>query len=114
MKLKKIFGTAETVCACGMLVSGLILGSVGIKKGYVKILSVSLFVSGTGEGLNNEYPNMTREEMFPLFQENGNGLTIITNGGKEFFYGRKGGKIKTFQPFKVDVKSTLGAVRLFL
>lgn len=29
-------GTAETVCACGMPVSGLILGAVGIKKGYVK------------------------------------------------------------------------------
>lgn len=41
-------GTAETVCACGMLVSGLILGAVGIKKGYVKILSVSLFISGLG------------------------------------------------------------------
>lgn len=63
----------------------------------------------SGEGLSNDYPNMTREEMFPLFQENGNGLTIITNGGKEFLYGRKGGEIKTFQPFKVDVKSTLGA-----
>lgn len=63
----------------------------------------------SGEGLNNEYPNMTREEMFPLFQENGKGLTIITNGGKEFLYGRKGGEIKSFIPFKVDVKSTLGA-----
>ena len=44
-----------------------------------------------------------------MFQENGNGLTIITNGGKEFCYGRKGGEIKSFQPYKVDVKSTLGA-----
>lgn len=41
-------GTAETICACGMLVSGLVLGVAGIKKGYVKILSVSLFVSGIG------------------------------------------------------------------
>lgn len=63
----------------------------------------------SGEGLQNEYPNMTRKDMFPLFQENGNGLTIITNGGNEFLYGRKGGKISSFQPFKVDVKSTLGA-----
>ncbi|MGN0639212.1 MAG: PfkB family carbohydrate kinase [Huintestinicola sp.] len=63
----------------------------------------------SGEGLNNDYPDMTREEIFPLFQENGNGLTIITNGGKEFLYGRKGGELKTFQPFRVDVKSTLGA-----
>ena len=63
----------------------------------------------SGEGIQNAYPGKTREELFPLFQENGNGLTIITNGGKEFCYGRKGGEIKSFQPYKVDVKSTLGA-----
>lgn len=63
----------------------------------------------SGEGVQNAYPGRTREEIFPLFQENGNGLTIITNGGKDFFYGRKGGEIKTFRPFEVNVKSTLGA-----
>ncbi len=63
----------------------------------------------SGEGIHNEYPGKTREELFPLFQDNGGGLTIITNGGKEFFYGRKNGEIKSFQPFKVDVISTLGA-----
>lgn len=41
-------GTAETVCACGMLVSGVILGVVGIKNDFVKILSISLFISGIG------------------------------------------------------------------
>lgn len=41
-------GTAETICACGMVVSGVILGAAGIKKGYVKILSISLFVAGIG------------------------------------------------------------------
>ena len=39
-------GIVETVCACGMLVSGLILGIKGIKKGYVKVLSVSLALAG--------------------------------------------------------------------
>ncbi len=63
----------------------------------------------SGEGIHNSYPGKTREELFPLFQENGGGLTIITNGGKEFFYGRKGGEIKSFQPYKVEVASTLGA-----
>lgn len=63
----------------------------------------------SGEFIRNNYPNMTREELFPLFAENGGGLTIITNGGKGFFYGRKGGEPKTFQPYKVNVKSTLGA-----
>lgn len=39
-------GIGETVCAGGMLVSGLFLGAKGIKKGYVKVLSVSLTVAG--------------------------------------------------------------------
>ena len=47
-------GIAETVCACGMLVSGLFLGVRGIKRGYVKGLSISLFGAGicmTGLGI---------------------------------------------------------------
>ena len=39
-------GVAETVCASGMLVSGLILGMRGIKKRFVGVLSVSLMLAG--------------------------------------------------------------------
>lgn len=39
-------GIGETVCACGMLASGLFLGARGIKGGYVKVLSVSLLLAG--------------------------------------------------------------------
>lgn len=39
-------GIGETVCACGMLVSALFLGVRGIRRGYVKILSLSLFFAG--------------------------------------------------------------------
>ncbi|MGN0337631.1 MAG: MFS transporter [Lachnospiraceae bacterium] len=38
-------GVAETVCACGMLVTGLFLGMRGIKKGYVRVLSASLCIA---------------------------------------------------------------------
>lgn len=41
-------GIGETVCAAGMLVSSLYLGMRGIKKGYVKVLSVSIFLAGIG------------------------------------------------------------------
>ncbi len=41
-------GIAESVCACGMLVSGLFLGARGIRKGYVKILCLSLLLAGAG------------------------------------------------------------------
>lgn len=39
-------GIGETVCASGMLVSGLFLGARGIKKGYRKVLSASLTAAG--------------------------------------------------------------------
>lgn len=41
-------GIAETVCASGMLVTSIIIGVKGIKKEYVKALSVSLFLAGIG------------------------------------------------------------------
>ncbi len=39
-------GTCETLCACGMLVSSILIGVWGIKKNYVRILSISMFVDG--------------------------------------------------------------------
>ncbi len=41
-----VLGVCETVCACGMLVSSLILGIFGIKKHYVSVLSSSLVLAG--------------------------------------------------------------------
>lgn len=43
-----VLGIGETVCACGMVVSGLFLGVKGIKRGHARILSVSLFIAGIG------------------------------------------------------------------
>ncbi|NBJ97455.1 MFS transporter [bacterium 1xD8-48] len=43
-----VLGIGETVCACGMVVSGLFLGVKGIKSGHARILSVSLFIAGIG------------------------------------------------------------------
>lgn len=42
----RTLGIGETVCASGMLVSGMYLGMRGLKKSYVKILSLSLFMAG--------------------------------------------------------------------
>lgn len=39
-------GVGETVCASGMLASGLFLGARGIRRGYVKKLSLSLLLAG--------------------------------------------------------------------
>ena len=42
----KTLGIVETVCASGMLVSGVFLGIRGIKKGYAKVLGGSLALAG--------------------------------------------------------------------
>ena len=42
----KTLGIAETICACGMLVSGLVLGIRGIKRKYVQTLVISLAAAG--------------------------------------------------------------------
>ena len=39
-------GVVETISACGMLVASLFLGFKGIKRGFVKILSIALFFAG--------------------------------------------------------------------
>lgn len=51
-------GIGETVCACGMLVSGLFLGAKGIRRGYVKILSASLFYGGIAMSMFGIWENM--------------------------------------------------------
>ena len=43
---EQTLGVAETVCACGMLVSGVILGVKGLKGHYVRTLSLALSASG--------------------------------------------------------------------
>ena len=42
----KTLGITETICACGMLLSGLFLGTCGIKREYVKVLQASFFMAG--------------------------------------------------------------------
>ncbi|TCZ75479.1 MFS transporter [Paenibacillus albiflavus] len=41
-----VVGTVETIVATGMLVSSVFIGFLPIKKGYVKLLSISLFFVG--------------------------------------------------------------------
>jgi len=53
----RVLGITETVCACGMLVSGVLLGIKWRKSGFVRLLSVSLGFAGIFMflfGLNEE------------------------------------------------------------
>lgn len=61
------------------------------------------------ECAGQQYKGMPVEEIMKLMQAETDGLTIITQGGGEMLYGRKGCEIKRMKPFAVDVKSTLGA-----
>ena len=55
------------------------------------------------------YPGMAPEEIMKLMQRETDGLTIITQGGGEMLYARRGEPIRRMKPFSVTVRSTLGA-----
>ncbi len=63
----------------------------------------------SGECLSGHYQGMSREEVMALMQEDTDGLTIITAGSGEMLYGRRGEEIRRMDPFRVEVRSTLGA-----
>ncbi len=63
----------------------------------------------SNEFTRNAYPNANREELLQLYMEHSDGLTILTNGSKEFEFGRKSTGIHKFKPYSIDVVSTLGA-----
>ena len=61
------------------------------------------------ECTDTQYPGMAPEEVMRLMQEETDGLTILTQGGSEMLYGRKGQETRRMQPFRTEVRSTLGA-----
>ena len=61
------------------------------------------------ECTEGDYKGEDSEEIMRLMQSEAEGLTIITRGGSEMLYARKGEEIHYMKPFDVEVKSTLGA-----
>lgn len=61
------------------------------------------------ECTSQHYAGMDADAIMELLKESSDGLTIITQGGGDMLYARKGGKIRRMKPFDVEVKSTLGA-----
>ena len=55
------------------------------------------------------YAGLAPEAVLEMMMETASGLTVITQGGGDMLYGRRGGPIRRMKPFPVDVKSTLGA-----
>lgn len=61
------------------------------------------------EFYRGHYNQEERDEVLQKYMDASDGLTIFTLGSKEIRFGRKGGKIHSFEPYQVDVVSTLGA-----
>jgi sugar/nucleoside kinase (ribokinase family) len=55
------------------------------------------------------YAGMEPEEILELMQRETDGLTILTQGGGDMLYARKGEAIHRMKPVSVTVRSTLGA-----
>lgn len=55
------------------------------------------------------YPGMTPEAVMERMLRETDGLTILTQGGGDMLYGRKGEPVHRMKPFPVTVRSTLGA-----
>ena len=55
------------------------------------------------------YAGMAPEAVMEKMQQETDGLTIITQGGGDMLYARKGEHIHRMKPFPVTVRSTLGA-----
>ena len=56
-----------------------------------------------------QYPGLPAEEVMALMQREAEGLTILTQGGGEMLFGRRGEAVRRMRPFSVRVQSTLGA-----
>ena len=61
------------------------------------------------ECTSEHYAGMAPEDVMARMMDNADGLTILTQGGGEMLYGRKGEGIHRMKPFDVEVRSTLGA-----
>ena len=55
------------------------------------------------------YAGLDPEAVMEKLMETSGGLTILTQGGGEMLYGRKGEAIHRMKPFSTEVRSTLGA-----
>lgn len=66
-------------------------------------------IAVSNEFICNTFPDEDIETLFHRYTEATDGLVIFTFGSREILYGRKGGPIQRLAPFKVEVKSTLGA-----
>jgi sugar/nucleoside kinase (ribokinase family) len=65
------------------------------------------------EFTRREFPGADTRSHMKRYMENTDGLVIFTFGAKEILFGRRGGEIRTFAPFRVESKGSLAAGDFF-
>ncbi|HEX3029797.1 MAG TPA: PfkB family carbohydrate kinase [Clostridia bacterium] len=63
----------------------------------------------SNEFIKNNFPRRSIRALFKKYTKASQGLVIFTFGSSEILYGRNNSEINTLKPYKVEVKSTLGA-----
>lgn len=63
----------------------------------------------SNEYIQNNFPAENINDLIQRYATNSNGLVIFTFGAREILYCRKGEPVKKMTPYKVAVRSTLGA-----
>ena len=63
----------------------------------------------SNEFIQDNFPDTDVNELFKVYTDSTDGLVIFTFGSREIMYGRKNQPVQRFNPFKVQVQSTLGA-----
>lgn len=74
---------------------------------YYHINAAATVISN--EYIQNNFPDEEIKALLQRYIDASQGLVIFTFGSREILFGRKGGTIQSITPFKVEVKSTLGA-----
>jgi sugar/nucleoside kinase (ribokinase family) len=78
-----------------------------------EISRYSSAIAVSNEYMQNNFRGVPIPELFERYTEQSEGLVVFTFGGREILYGRKGQRINRLIPFRVEVKSTLGAGDVF-
>jgi sugar/nucleoside kinase (ribokinase family) len=63
----------------------------------------------SNEYIRNNFPDADIRDLMERYTANSSGLVIFTSGSRDICYRRRGEAVKKVAPFRVDVKSTLGA-----
>lgn len=63
----------------------------------------------SNEYMRNQYPGVNIDDLFKKYTDSARGLVIFTFGSREILYGRRGGSLNRLEPYRIEVKSTLGA-----